>query len=136
MQEELLEPGWLFMEMQKYLRRAQSDTIIGPNLPFGISNHTMVQVNSEAVFIIGGYQYYGIESKKTWIVDTNKLYSNMFDLSIYKEGLDMNLARIRHSCNKMEINGKTYLVVAGHKNEDFIEILDSESPEKRWIIGS
>lgn len=117
----------------EFMSPGQLRTIKGPNLPFGISNHTMVQVNSKAVYIIGGYQYYGIESKKTWIVDPNKLYSNMFD---YKEGPDMNLARIRHSCNKMEINGKIYLVVAGHKNEDFIEILDSESPEKGWIIGS
>ena len=116
----------------EFISPGQPMAIKGPNLPFGISNHTMVQVNSKAVFIIGGYQYYGIESKKTWIVDPNNLYRNMFDI---KEGPDMNLARIRHSCNKMEINGKTYLVVAGHKNEDFIEILDPESPEEGWIIG-
>ena len=69
----------------EFISPGQSMAIKGPKLPFGISNHTMVQVNSKAVFIIGGCQYYGIESKKTWIVDPNELYRDQSFTSLMAE---------------------------------------------------
>ena len=50
--------------------------IKGPDLPFVISNHTMVQIDSKTVYIIGGMQN-GKVSNKTWIVDpTNDFQIN------------------------------------------------------------
>ena len=114
----------------------------GPKLPFTIANHTMVQVNSETIYIIGGKQN-GLDSNKTWIVDPTDNFK-------IREGPTLKNKRCGHFCNKMKINGKVYIVVAGGYVErdfmdtvygdmllyyDSVEILDTAVPELGWFIG-
>ena len=112
----------------------------GPDLPFEIHGHCMVQVCPNTIYIIGGCQN-DKNSTHTWIVDP----TNNFDI---KSGPPLNRARLGHSCNKMKINGKYFLVVAGGLHEVWhegnkkemksncsVELLDTTSPDKGWILG-
>ena len=49
--------------------------ILGPELPFKISSHGMIQYSKNAVIIIGGRQN-GTVSRRTWIMDP----TNEFEL--------------------------------------------------------
>ena len=44
----------------------------GPNLPFAIQEHCMVQYKEDAILLIGGSRYYS-PSKETWIIDLASL---------------------------------------------------------------
>ena len=99
----------------------------GPDLPFSISNHGMVQCGSASIYIIGGWQN-GSESKATWIVNPVK------DFHV-RPGPSLNLARYHHSCGTMEIQGRTVIIVAGGWHEDTVELLDPLS-NKGWIYGT
>ena len=89
----------------------------GPDLPFRIRNHSMIQFDEKSIYIIGGWQN-GSLSKKTWIVKPNSGFE-------IKEGPSLNMARSSHCCAKMTVNGRTILVVAGgHGGEDSVEILN------------
>ena len=112
--------------------------IKGPDLPFVISNHTMVQIDSKTVYIIGGMQN-GKVSNKTWIVDP----TNDFQI---KEGPSLNEARESHSSAKMKIKGKLYIIVAGGMDygakypvppgiKKSVELLDTTSPDQFWEMG-
>ena len=108
--------------------------IQGPTLPFSIDGHSMVQVNSKTIYLIGGFQN-NLPSNKTWIVDPSNNYS-------MKEGPSMNIARFLHSSAKFKINGRDFLVVSGgakSKTEffDSVELLDTSLPEAKqaWILG-
>ena len=105
--------------------------IKGPDLPFTIYSHSMVEVDSKTVFLIGGIQN-GHASKETWIIDvTTKNYS-------IKSGPPLNVARISCSCGKIKLEGKYFLVVAGGHIEgsyhDSIELLDTEAPNQGWMM--
>ena len=93
----------------------------GPDLPFAINGHSMIQYDEKSIYIIGGRQNNSVWSKKTWIVDP----TNEFRIT---EGPSLNKARYDHRCAKMTVNGRTILVVAGgYGNEgilDSVEILD------------
>ena len=92
-------------------------SVKGPDLPFAIEGHSMIQYNEKSIYIIGGYQKDSFYSKKTWIVDL----TNGFDIT---EGPSLNKARACLGCAKMKINGRAVLIVAGgYTNND--EILDS-----------
>ena len=109
----------------------------GPNLPFGVSNHAMVQVSPRAIYLIGGFQD-GIITNKTWIIDP----TNNFEV---RKGPSLNEPRILHSCGKLMLNNKVYIVVAGGQNTDSdglsldginsVEILDTSLPGQKWIKG-
>ena len=89
----------------------------GPDLPFSISFHSMIQYDEKSIYIIGGYQN-GSISNKTWIVDP----TNEFQI---KEGPSLKKSRCNHGCAKMTLNGRTILVVAGGAGaEHSVEILD------------
>ena len=93
-------------------------SVKGPELPFKISGHSMIQYNEKSIFIIGGYQNGSFCSNKTWIVDP----TNGFKI---KEGPSLNNARNSHGCAKMTVNGRIILVVAGGLGAlDSVEILD------------
>ena len=77
--------------------------IEGPDLPFSISGHCMVQYDKSTIFIIGGVQD-KTTSKNTWIVNPND-----FQL---RKGPALNIARSGHSCGTMILNGKK-VIVAG-----------------------
>ena len=108
--------------------------IQGPTLPFSIDGHSMVQVNSKTIYLIGGVQN-DLLSNKTWIVDPSNNYS-------MKEGPSMNIARFLHSSAKFKINGRDFLVVSGGQKSkteflDSVELLDTSLPEPKqaWILG-
>ena len=112
------------------------DTVLsipGPELPFSLSGHCMVQVDSESVYIIGGRQN-ETTSNQTWIV-------NVLNFGI-REGPKLNVSRSGHSCGKMYMNGRPVIVTAGGYSDyrwmgqtlDSVEILDPAS-NKGWIFG-
>ena len=76
-------------------------SVKGSELPFKISEHSMIQYDEKSIYIIGGYQN-GSLSKKTWIVNPK----NGFEI---KEGPSLNKARFGHGCAKMALNGRTIL---------------------------
>ena len=104
----------------------------GPELPFTVFCHSMVLVDPKTIFLIGGLQNSQI-SKKTWIIDPTKNFE-------IKCGPDLNEARYGHSCSKMKIDEKIYLVVAGGfgncKYLDSVEILDTTSLDQGWTLGN
>jgi len=108
----------------------------GPELPFSVNSHCMVQYDSSKVYLIGGYQSdrdNSETSKKTWIIDP----TNGF---VINRGPDLNEERFYHSCGKFNYNGRDILIVAGGVNEkgflDSVEILDPLSHgENVWKYG-
>ena len=119
--------------------------IIGPELPFTIYQHCMIEYDYNAIFLIGGVQN-GTgslqersvqHSKKTWIVDP----TNGFEI---KEGPALNVARSFHCGGKMIVDGKVILFVAGGEGHgpasefnilDSVEFLDPSSMEHGWKLG-
>ena len=104
----------------------------GPKLPFLIHSHSMVQIDSNTVYIIGGNQN-NFNSKKTWIV------KNPLQKFEIKEGPPLNESRVMHSCGKMNINGRVFIVVAGgHSDKDSmnsVELLDTSTSGQSWKMG-
>ena len=101
-------------------------SVKGPDLPFTISGHSMIQYDEKSIYIIGGDQNGSGFSNKTWIVDP----TNEFQI---KEGPSLNNGRFAHGCAKMTVNWRTILVVAGgfgalesggYGAVDSVEILD------------
>ena len=122
-----------------------SPPIEGKPLPFTIYYHSMVAVDQNTIYLIGGNldghdPTKDLPTKKTWIIDP----TNNFDL---KPGPSLQIGRSQHSSSKIKINRKIYLVVAGGQNygtsrEDVnygrlesVELLDTTSPDQGWIIG-
>ena len=104
-------------------------SVKGPDLPFTICGHSMIQYDEKSIYIIGGNQN-GSISKKTWIVDP----TNEFRIT---EGPSLKKGRAGHGCAKMTINGRTVLVVAGGYTFgylDSVEILDP-SENNVWTQG-
>ena len=105
-------------------------SINGPELPFTIKYHSMIQYDEKSIYIIGGDQNntHLEDSARTWIVDP----TNGFQI---KEGPLLNNFRMNHGCAKMTLNGRTILVVAGGwPYVDSVEILDP-SENNMWTLG-
>ena len=116
-------------------------SVKGPDMPFEIYGHSMIQNDENSIYIIGGKQsYYDSDnfwmlsdSKKVWIVDP----TNGFQI---KEGPSLNAKRCGHGCAKMTTNGKAILVVAGGGNVDSeyldtVEIFDPSTSNSKWTPG-
>ena len=110
--------------------------VAGPNFPFTVYSHSMVLVNPTTIYLIGGSQN-GESSNKTWIIDP----SNDFQLRM---GPPLNIARLQHSCSKIRIEGRIFLVAAGGYNRsgriieeflDSVELLDTTRPDQGWKMG-
>ena len=104
----------------------------GPDLPFIVDGHSMVMVDPKTIYLIGGTQN-GQTSNKTWIIDP----TNDFQIKV---GPSLNIARYCHSCSKMRIGGRIFLVAAGgmnssHGKVDSVEVLDTTCPEQGWKMG-
>ena len=114
-----------------------------PKIPFNLSAHSMIQLDSQTVYIIGGKQewsggvgpfHFQFNSRKTWFVNLDNNYD-------FSEGPSLNKERILTSCAKMKFNGKEILVVAGGYCKSLpnvgssTEILDLSNPEKGWTMG-
>ena len=106
-------------------------SVKGPDMPFRIYGHSMIQYDEKSIYIIGGKQNNSILSYKTWIVDP----TNVFQIT---EGPSLNKGRADHGCAKMTINGRTILVVAGGFGNgghfDSVEILDPQG-NNVWTLG-
>ena len=103
----------------------------GPDLPFCIHDHCVIQYDPNRIFLIGGMLNNSI-SEKTWIIDPR----NGFCL---RKGPTLNVARSGHSCTLMKFKDKNLIIVAGgtshgSKYLDSVEILDPKSSEG-WILG-
>ena len=106
-------------------------SVKGPDLPFRIYGHSMIQYDEKSIYIIGGRQNHSIWSNGTRIVDP----TNQFRIT---ESPSLNRGRKLHGCAKMTINGRTILVVAGGSGNsgilDSVEILDP-SENNIWTQG-
>ena len=107
----------------------------GPDLPFTVYGHSMVLVNPSTIYLIGGSQNDHIGSNKTWAIDP----TNDFQIKV---GPSLNVERKNHSCSKMRIEGRIFLVVAGGENYnhsytmlDSVELLDTTCPDQGWKMG-
>ena len=110
-------------------------SIRGPDLPFTVSCHSLIQFDENSIFLIGGLQN-DTYSNRTWIIHPNN------DFAII-EGPRLNHRRFHHSCGKMKnMDGtKSILVVAGGGEEfgghlDSVEILDPLSDHQVWTLGN
>ena len=99
----------------------------GPKLPFTVSAHCMVQVDSTSIYLIGGWQDKK-KSEKTWIIDAKNNFA-------IKEGPKMNFQREGHSCATMRLDNKTFIVVVGSSGTTNTEILDTSLPTNKWKPG-
>ena len=103
----------------------------GPNLPIGLINHAMVNINETISLLIGGQSGSdGVVSNKTW-------YFNHISQE-FSEGPDLNIGRYGHSANVIldsVSKEKIVVVTGGHDNENRItnstEILQGEN----WNLG-
>ena len=102
----------------------------GPDLPFTVFSHTLVEYNSSSIYIIGGFQD-GYISNETWIINPKSAFQ-------MRKGPPLNVERCRHSSGVMKINGKSIIVVAGGAGGNeagfTVELLDPTS-NTGWIIG-
>ena len=111
------DPKTALMSSTEFIKLGLHASVKGPDLPFTISGHSMIQYDEKTIYIIGGVQN-GSISNKTWIVDP----TNEFQIT---EGPSLNKGRYSHGCAKMTLNGRTILVVAGGFGAmDSVEILD------------
>ena len=100
----------------------------GPKLPFTVFEHCMVQVNSNTIYLIGGWQD-NERSEKTWIIDAKNNFA-------IKEGPTMNNSRYYHSCATMRLNNKVFIIVVGdYWCRLHTEILDTSLPTNKWKTG-
>ena len=129
-QTKLYITGGLGKKSTEILSLDQSP-VKGPELPFMIYGHSMIQVDPKKIYLIGGTQN-SVTCNKTWIIDP----MNNFDI---RSGPTLNEAREGHSSNKMKINSKIYLVVVGGRGNhgilDSVELLDTTSANQGWIKG-
>ena len=103
----------------------------GPNLPFRVLGHCMVQVDEKNIYLISGLQN-GTYSNETWIIDP----TNNFDI---KRGPRLNYPKYKGSCATMTLNQEIYIVVFGAANgigdNPTVEILNTVSPHNGWEIS-
>ena len=108
----------------------------GPKLPFTtICGHSMVQIDTKTIYMIGGYKLATREkTEETWVIDPSSNYD-------FKPGPSLNQARSFHSCATMVLNGRNFLIIAGgstrlpEKCNTMVEILDTSNPTHGWIEG-
>ena len=85
-------------------------TIKGPNFPFNIYGHAMVQIDQKTIYVIGGHHNHK-DQKKTWIVDPNNVDES--DQLILQKGPKMKHRRVYHCSSKMKLGEKVILVTVG-----------------------
>ena len=115
-------------------------SVAGPDFSFTVSDHSMVLVDPTTIYLIAGLQNEQ-KSNKTWIINP----SNNFQIRM---GPPLNIARWKHSCSKMKIEGRIFLVAAGgffcsgdmggivEETLDSVELLDTTCPDNGWKMGT
>ena len=121
---------WEHKKSSQFLSLNQSPEK-GPELPFTVNLHCMVQVDSETIYLIGGVLNRKA-SNKTWIINPTKNFE-------MREGPNMNHSRTVHSCATMKLNNKVFIVAVGGYNPSgtrtTVEILDTSLPANNWKFG-
>ena len=110
-----------------YLDSHNLCSVQGPDLPFPIDGHSMIQISPSCIYVIGGF-IKGWPSKKTWMIDPT-------DHFFMREGPSLLENRLCYSCAKMVLDGRVVIVVAGGIGKDSIELLDPLSDEG-WVPGN
>ena len=98
----------------------------GPKLPFTVAYHSMVQVNSKTIYLIGGHQN-DKASSNTWIIDPTKNFE-------IKEGPHLKKPCFTPTSATMKLNGKIFIIVVGDGGRS-VEILDTSLPGNGWKLG-
>ena len=101
----------------------------GPELPFTIHSHCMVEFNSSTTLVIGGTQN-GVRSSKTWFVN----HEQGFRIT---EGPPLLKKRSKFSCARMmDRNGNHIIIVAigSRQPDDTVEIL--KPSKNNWENGT
>ena len=110
-------------------------SVQGPKLPFTVSDHCLVLVNSSTILLIGGIQN-SQASNKTWIIDPSKDFQIKEGPSlncIQKNGLGTSGTAF---CAKMRIDGRIFLVAVGDGwNVGCVELLDTNCLDEGWKKG-
>ena len=107
----------------------------GPDFPFSIHFHCLVEVDPRRIYLIGGSRegrsYSHEYSKHTWIIDPKDNFK-------MKPGPNMLVERAEHACGTMKINGKTFIVAVGGKDKKSVELLDTTLPNNNasWRLGN
>ena len=111
----------------------------GPKLPFTtICGHSMVQIDTKTIYIIGGYKFATREkTEETWVIDPSSNYD-------FKPGPSLKKARSFHACATMILNGRIFIIIAGGQASQSVllwgcnttvEILDTSNPTHGWMEG-
>ena len=102
-----------------------NDPTSGPDLPFNISGHKVIQVDENSIYIIGGNVNGSPSSRRTWIVNPKDNFK-------MKEGPKMNFSQSGFfGVAKMMIDGQTLIVVASH--DENVDILHPN--KNKWVKG-
>ena len=99
-------------------------------LPTGFNRHCQVPWDSETFFVIGGY---GGNSRRR-----DESYFINVKTNQRTNGPSLNTARSRHACGELEVNGRTFIIVTGGWNGDYLrstEILDKSNVGQGWKTG-
>jgi len=98
-------------------------------LPTGFSDHCQVPWDSETFFVIGGWTDSRRRDESYFInVKTNQRTN----------GPSLNIARSSHGCGELEVNGRTFIIVTGGSNGEYLrstEILDKSNVGQGWKTG-
>ena len=116
---------WKRLEFTEFISLGQPPEK-GPKLPFTVTYHSMVQVNSKTIYLIGGYQN-GKASSNTWIIDPTKNFE-------IKEGPPLKKPKYNCTIATMKLNGKIFIIVVGEVGR-LVEILDTSLPGNGWKLG-
>ena len=105
----------------------------GPNLPFTVSAHTVVQVDARNIYLMGGIiNRGGMQGNwnKTWIFDP----MNNF---VIKEGPSMKQTECAFSFAKMNLNGKIFILALPKWSDEVnvVQILDTTLLSNGWTNG-
>ena len=132
-------------QMSKFLF-SNRDPVEGPKpkpkFPFKIYQHSMVKVDSQTIYIIGGYLVENVLgtitqviSNNTWIVDPTKDFEFYVGPSMKKTGCLIG-------CATLSMNRKVIIVAAKSSSFretnrlDWVEYLDTSNPANGWKIGN
>ena len=103
--------------------------IIPVQLPIGIQRHCQVPWDSETFLLIGGTisgQEYRDETYYINVI-TNQLTN----------GPSLNTGRYYHTCDELEVSGKSYIIVTGgFPDERSTEVLDKSNVGQGWLKGN
>ena len=90
-----------------------------------------VKRSEKEIFVIGGYSYSNL-GNEVWIYDPQNGFAR-------NQGPSLNTRRDGHSCSTMRDGEKTFIVVAGGKQLNYLRTIDSveiyDPTDNTWLSG-